>query len=50
MTEPVKSSLTPEQMMRRKQRSIAMALALALLVVIFYAVTFVKGPGIAGHM
>jgi hypothetical protein len=38
--------LTPEQLRRRRQRNIAMALALAALVLLFYAVSFVKGPGV----
>jgi hypothetical protein len=39
--------LTAEQRRRRKTRSIAIALVLAGLVVLFYVVTIVKlGPGI----
>jgi hypothetical protein len=38
--------LTPEQQRRRRQRSIAIAIVLAALVLLFYAVTLVKGPGI----
>jgi hypothetical protein len=38
--------LTEEQQRRRRQRSIAIALVLVALVVLFYAVTLVKGPGI----
>ena len=38
--------LTEEQLRRRRQRSIAIALVLAALVVLFYVVTLVKGPGI----
>ncbi len=38
--------LTPEQLKRRKGRSVALALLLLALVVLFYAVTLVKGPGI----
>ncbi len=30
----------------RRQRSIAIALALGVLVVLFFAVTMVKGPGV----
>lgn len=41
--------LTFEQAARRRQRNIAMALALGLLAVLFYAVTFVKGPGAGSH-
>lgn len=45
------SELTPEQMedlkKRRRKRSIALALVLGALVVLFYAVTIVKiGPAI----
>jgi hypothetical protein len=42
-------TLTPEQARRRRQRNVAMGIALALLVVLFYVVTFVKGPGLAVH-
>jgi hypothetical protein len=45
--ERPKTRLSPEQERRRRQRNIAMAVALALLVLLFYAVSFVKGPGIA---
>ena len=38
--------LTEEQQRRRRQRSIAIALVLGALVILFYAVTLVKGPGI----
>jgi len=39
--------LTDEQMRRRRARSIAIALALGALVVLFYIVTVVKlGPGV----
>jgi hypothetical protein len=39
--------LTPEQQRRRRARSVAIALALGALVVLFYLVTMVKlGPGI----
>ena len=38
--------LTEEQKRRRRGRSIAIALALAALVVLFYAMTLVKGPGV----
>jgi hypothetical protein len=43
------SGLSPEQEKRRRQRNIAVAVALALLVILFYAVSFVKGPGIVGQ-
>jgi hypothetical protein len=38
--------LTEEQKRRRRMRSIALALVLGALVVLFYVVTLVKGPGI----
>ena len=38
--------LTEEQKRRRRARSIAIALSLGLLVVLFYAVTLVKGPAV----
>jgi len=38
--------LTEEQKRRRHQRSIAIALALGILVVLFFAVTLVKGPAV----
>jgi hypothetical protein len=38
--------LTEEQKRRRRQRSIAIAVVLVALVVLFYAVTLVKGPGL----
>src|ERR1700684_198213 len=38
--------LTEAQKKSRRQRSIAIALALGVLVVLFFAVTIVKGPGV----
>ena len=38
--------LTPEQKRARRQRSIAIAVSLGILVVLFYLVTLVKGPGV----
>jgi hypothetical protein len=39
--------LTPEQMKRRRARSIAIGVALLALVVLFYVVTIAKlGPGV----
>ncbi len=39
--------LTDEQKRRRRARSVAIALALGALVVLFYAITIVKlGPGV----
>jgi hypothetical protein len=36
--------LTPEQKKRQRERSIAIALALGVMVLLFFAVTMVKGP------
>jgi len=38
--------LSEEQKRRRRMRSIAIALALGALVILFYVVTLVKGPGV----
>ncbi len=38
--------LTDEQQSRRRGRSIAIALSLGVLVVLFYVVTLVKGPAV----
>jgi len=38
--------LTPEQKKRQRERSIAIALALGVLVLLFFAVTLVKGPAV----
>ena len=38
--------LTEEQKRRRRARSIAIALSLGALVLLFYAVTLVKGPAV----
>ena len=38
--------LTEAQKKSRRQRSIAIALALGILVVLFFAVTMVKGPAV----
>ena len=38
--------LTEAQKRARRQRSVALALLLGILVVIFYLVTLVKGPGV----
>lgn len=38
--------LTAAQKKRQRERSIAIALALGVLVVLFFAVTMVKGPGV----
>ncbi|MBI2715000.1 MAG: CoxF protein [Rhizobiales bacterium] len=47
MNEPAKDEgvvLTEAQKRSRRSRSIAIALVLAALVVLFYAMTLVKGP------
>ena len=38
--------LTDAQKKSRRERSIAIALALGVLVMLFFAVTMVKGPGV----
>jgi len=38
--------LTPEQKRARRQRSVAIAILLVVLAVLFYLVTLVKGPGV----
>lgn len=42
--EPEGVVLTEAQLRSRRHRSIAIALALGVLVVLFFAVTMVKGP------
>jgi hypothetical protein len=44
--EPDGIVLTPEQKRARRQRSIAIAVLLGVLAVLFYMVTLVKGPGV----
>jgi len=44
--EPDGIVLTEAQKKSRRERSIAIALALGVLVVLFFAVTLVKGPGV----
>ncbi len=44
--EPDGIVLTEAQLRSRRQRSIAIALALGVLVVLFFAVTLVKGPAV----
>ena len=49
MNEPVKDEgivLTEAQKRARRSRSIAIALSLAALVVLFYVMTLVKGPAV----
>jgi hypothetical protein len=38
--------LTERQLRARRARSIAIAVALGVLVILFYIVTLVKGPGV----
>jgi len=38
--------LTEQQLRARRARSIAIAIALGVLVILFYIVTLVKGPGV----
>jgi hypothetical protein len=44
--EPEGIVLTVAQLKSRRQRSIAIALALGVLVLLFFAVTLVKGPAV----
>ena len=44
--KPDRIVLTEEQKRSRRARSIAIALALGALVVLFYVVTLVKGPAV----
>ena len=44
--EPDRVTLTEVQQRRRRARWIAIALALGVLVILFYVVTLVKGPGV----
>ena len=44
--EPPGVVLTEAQKKSRRERSIAIALALGVLVVLFFAVTMVKGPAV----
>ena len=44
--KPERIVLTEEQQRSRRARSIAIAVVLAVLVVLFYIVTLVKGPGV----
>jgi hypothetical protein len=44
--EPDGIVLTPEQKRARRQRSVALAVLLGILVVLFYVVTLTKGPGV----
>jgi hypothetical protein len=44
--EPDGIVLTAAQLKSRRHRSIAIALALGVLVILFFAVTLVKGPAV----
>jgi hypothetical protein len=44
--KPERIVLTEEQKRKQRARSIAIALALGALVILFYIVTWVKGPGV----
>ena len=44
--EPDKIVLSEEQKRTRRARSVAIALALGALVILFYVVTLIKGPGV----
>ncbi len=49
MSEPQEQKgivLTEEQKRRRRARSVAIAVTLGVLAVLFYLVTLVKGPGV----
>jgi predicted nucleic acid-binding Zn ribbon protein len=44
--KPQRTVLSEQQKRSRRARSIAIALALGALVILFYVVTLVKGPGV----
>jgi hypothetical protein len=44
--KPQRIELTEEQKRSRRSRSIALALVLGALVVLFYVITLVKGPAV----
>jgi hypothetical protein len=44
--KPEKIVLTEAQRRSRRARSIALALVLGALVILFYVVTLIKGPGV----
>ena len=46
MDEPERIDLTEEQRRSRRARSIALALILGAVVILFYVVTLVKGPAV----
>jgi len=39
-------TLTPEQAKRRRRRSVALAIVLAVFAILFYVMAIVHGPGI----
>ena len=43
---PTGIKLTEQQLRARRARSIAIAVSLGVLVILFYIVTLVKGPGV----
>ena len=45
-SKPERVELTEEQKRSRRSRSIALALILAAVVVLFYVITLVKGPAV----
>jgi len=44
--KPERIVLTEEQKRKQRARSIAIAIALGVLAILFYIVTWVRGPGI----
>jgi hypothetical protein len=44
--KPERVELTEEQKRSRRSRSIALAIVLGVLVVLFYVITLVKGPAV----
>jgi len=44
--KPERIELTEEQKRSRRSRSIALALVLGALVILFYVITLVKGPAV----
>jgi len=44
--KPERIVLTEEQKRKQRARSIAIAITLGVLVILFYIVTLVKGPGV----
>jgi hypothetical protein len=48
MQKPLPQAFTPEDLARRRRRSIALALVLVAMVVLFFITTIVRlGPGVA---